>query len=505
MAATITVVCPNCQYPLRAKVEHIGKKGKCPSCQSIVPIRPAAGEIAPATMATLQRAAVPAAASSRTDVPPWLSGLFGAAATVALYLAVFFPVRATLFGQLFLDRGIIPYLTTLVTCWGIAHLVMKHQAVRRERAVAELELKLIPLELGMQVNAENVDQFLDHISSLPPRDQRSILARRIRGALEHFKHRNSVPEVQEYLSSQAEIDASTVDSGYTLLRSFIWCVPILGFIGTVMGISNAVGGLIPKGSAEPAASTPADLEPSAPRGEQAQPAPADDLKQAMGTVTAGLSTAFDTTLLALSMAILLLFPTEALRKSEYGMLDRIEEFCNESLLRRMAETRGATADMPGVVRDALHSAFQEHQRWLAQWQAQVAQLGQVIGGDFEQAVARLQERLSEAESGRLAQLRDSARAIEELFAQFGEATRSWRESAEQSLRSVQASIAASERLGGALARNLQLACETSQQLSGSTVPTTPTVSVAPLFAGPDQDGERSRGLFGRLFGRDKTS
>ena len=66
----------------------------------------------------------------------------------------------------------------------------------------------------------------------------SILGRHIQGALGRTRSRNSVPEVQEYLATQAEIDASSVDAGYTLLRAFIWAVPILGFIGTVMGIST---------------------------------------------------------------------------------------------------------------------------------------------------------------------------------------------------------------------------------------------------------------------------
>src|SRR5207248_10839997 len=129
---------------------------------------------------------------------------------------------------------------TLVTCWGLAILALKYVAVQRELRYTERELELIPLEIGMQITSANVDKFLENLGELPAQEQDSFLARRIRGALEHFKHRNNVSEVQSFLATQADIEASAVDSGYTLMRVFIWVCPILGFIGTVFGISDAV-------------------------------------------------------------------------------------------------------------------------------------------------------------------------------------------------------------------------------------------------------------------------
>jgi biopolymer transport protein ExbB/TolQ len=483
---------------MRASVEHIGKKGKCPNCQSLVEIRPTAEE-------TVRTRSVAAATSSRrdsvsghADVPVWISALAGAGLTAALYLAILLPIRSTYVGELFCGRGVIPVITTLVTCWGFAHLALKYRAVQRQRTIAGLELQLIPLEIGLQVTTDNVDQFLDHLATLPARDQNSIVARRIRGALEHFKHRNSVPEVQQYLSSQAEIDGSTVDSGYTLLRSIIWCVPILGFIGTVMGISDAVSDM--KDALQPAQTAAAETGEAAAESGDAQSGLGASMMNAMGGVTSGLSVAFDTTLVALAFAILLLFPTEALRKMEYAMLDRIEEFSNESLLRRMADVKGSTADMPAVVRDALHSAFQEHQRWLAQWQAQVGQLGQLIGSDFEQAVARVQDQLAAAEGTRLQQLRNTAQAVEELFGKFGQSTATWERSAAQALKSVEASVAASETLSVALTRNLELLNLAAER--AATLPRSEPLAAAPMLTATMSDGEpRGPGLLDRWFGR----
>lgn len=411
MATYVTVVCPQCSNRMKASSDYIGKRGRCPSCKALVEITATedGGSIAttfPATQAALSVAVKARAAS--TDPPVWLSGLIGVAATLVLYV-LFFAVRSTYVGELFVERGIIPYITVVVTCWGVAMLVLKFLAVKRQQSYAELELDLIPLEIGVQITPSNVDQFLANLGKLPAATRSSILGRRIQQALEHFKSRQNVPEVQSYLATQAEIDASAVDSGYTLLRAFIWAIPILGFIGTVLGISDAVSGL---------------------SGTLAQ---GKSVMDGLGVVTAGLAVAFDTTLVALAMAILLLFPTESLKKIEYAMLDRIEAFANESLLRRLADEGGAAdmEDMPEVVKFALESAFQEHQRWLAQWQAQVAELGKVVGGDFEQAVGRIQASLAQGDGEQIRKLHDAAQMLSDVFHKMTDVTVSLHQTEQQ--------------------------------------------------------------------------
>lgn len=460
MAATITVVCPSCRNEMRASSDHIGKRGRCPSCKALVEIAPSeADSDRRVTSATHRSADAGRRSSDTTDVKSWLAGLIAIATTAVLYLAVFLPTRGMFLGQLFMDRGPIPYIITLFSCWGAALLILKYVAVRKQRGFADLELEFIPLEIGLQVAPENVDQFIDHISDLPDDERQSILGHRIQGALEHFKHRNSVPEVQDYLSSQAELDASGVDSGYTLLRAFIWAIPILGFIGTVMGISEAVTGLkqaMPSGDST-VQNAPADN--GADDGAAANAADesiGQKMMQAMGQVTSGLSTAFDTTLLALVMAVLLLFPTESLRKSEYRMLDRIEEFTNESLLRRMSETKKLAGEAPQIVRDALQSAFQEHQRWLAQWQAQVQELGQVIGGEFENAVVNVQDQLVEFQQKQMEEVRGTAEMVRNAFEKFGETATTWESNTEASRRNLEQSLEVSAKLQEAVEANGKL-------------------------------------------------
>jgi biopolymer transport protein ExbB/TolQ/phage FluMu protein Com len=469
MATAITVVCPHCNHRMRASTEHIGRKGRCPSCKSLVEIKAPLGEESMVTLHPTATAGLPRHADVRlssTDVPAWLAGAIGAGVTAALYLAIFLPLRGKGFWlpDLFADRGPMQYCITLVVCWGLSLLLLKYLAVKKQLSYAELELELIPLEIGLQITPSNVDQFLGHLCQLTFAERLSILGRRIQGALEHFKSRNSVPEVQEYLAKQADLDASGVDSGYSLLRTFIWVIPLLGFVGTVVGISAAIAGLQNSlgGSSPPAATRGAEDQNAPP----ASSAPnSDQLMKGLHETTAGLSTAFDATLLALVMAIVLVFPVETLRKIEYRMLDRIEAFTNESLLRRMAEERTAYQHekLPEVVRDALDAAFQEHQRWLAQWQAQVGQLGQAIGNDFEAVAARVQEQMGRNEAARVQKMEEMNRVLGDIFRNAQDATATWQRSQQGMASQVQAVQQAAGQLQQSFAENSRFICELAQQ------------------------------------------
>jgi biopolymer transport protein ExbB/TolQ len=447
MAATFSLNCPHCNYRIRASTDHIGRTGRCPNCQGLVEIK-ASGEAKSMAVQAASRSAPPKAAS--TDSPSWLTGVIAVVVTVLLYLLVFMPLARTDFGQKFVNRGSVMYFETLFFCWGTTILALKYFAVKRQLSYAELELQLIPLEIGMQIDQSNVDQFLNNLMGQNQAVRSSILGRRITGALEHFRSRNNVSEVQSYLSTQGEIDASAVDSGYTLLKAFIWAIPILGFIGTVIGLSDAVGGLQSAGVSDDVTGA---------------------LQAAMTQVTRGLATAFDTTLVALVMAILLLFPMESLRRIEYAMLDRIEQFANESLLRRLSD-RQATPDadhLPEVVRQALDSAFQQHQKWLAQWQLQVSQLGQVVGAEFESAVVRVKEQLENTEAQRMAKLHELSRAIHDLLQTSSESTLTWHKSEQPLADRAQSLSSAVSRLDDSVAKVLdRVASVTSAQAPGGS-------------------------------------
>ena len=56
------------------------------------------------------------------------------------------------------------------------------------------------------------------------------------------KMANQEVQVASMMQSQSDIDANSIAGSYTISKVFLWAIPILGFIGTVLGISEAIGG-----------------------------------------------------------------------------------------------------------------------------------------------------------------------------------------------------------------------------------------------------------------------
>jgi len=143
--------------------------------------------------------------------------------------------------------------------------------------------------------------------------------------------------VANMMMSQSEIDAGTINSSYALLKVFLWAIPILGFIGTVIGISGAVAGF--SSSLQGAA----DIEV---------------LKASLGNVTSGLAVAFDTTLVALVMSLIISFPSNSMQKAEEDLLSWVDAYCNENLLKRLNDGGGIVGGASGESDSAIQSIAQ---------------------------------------------------------------------------------------------------------------------------------------------------
>ena len=178
-------------------------------------------------------------ASGPTDLRLSVTGAAAVVATLLFYGAVVFPLSGTYLGELFGDRGWVPYVISFLSMWAAVLLLLKYRLISRQREV--LELDLLPLRIAERITPDNASAFAAHLDELPPYTAANALVDRLRRALHHFEARRDAREVVDQLASQAQTNADTVESSYTMIRVFIWAVPILGFIGTVMGISAAVG------------------------------------------------------------------------------------------------------------------------------------------------------------------------------------------------------------------------------------------------------------------------
>ena len=212
--------------------------------------------------------------------------------------------------------------------WAVSILYLKYRKLCHQKAA--LLLDVLPMQLGKEINVGNVAQFIDHVYRLPRKLRDSLMVNRIRKALELFEVKQSVSDVREMMSSQSDIDSARIGGSYTLPKAFLWAIPLLGFIGTVLGLSHAIGGM-----------NFANVED------------VGKIVSSINNVTSGLGTAFDATLLGLVLAMMLNFPINSLSKHEDDNLNAIDAFCNEILLPRLNDGAGAGHGDTGAIADAV--------------------------------------------------------------------------------------------------------------------------------------------------------
>ncbi len=339
MTAYFRFSCPHCSRSLRISRDLAGQSRRCPHCRQSMRIpepepQPTQAEddlsnlVVPVTDPVRSSAVRPPRRARRrrskgrwfhagrsdsvsTDVSLPVSGAVGFALTV-IWLGILFPLRHTAAGALFWERGWVPFATTFLMFWSFSILFFKWVHLRTQREAMLLDV--LPTELSRQITPDSADRFLRHIEELPVSPQESFLVNRVVRGLEHFRVRQRAADTATMLESQSAIDASNVAGSFALLKVFIWSLPILGFIGTVIGISGAVAGLA--GSLDSASDV-------------------TQLKTALTGVFDGLKTAFDTTLLALIMSMMVKIPASGLQKSEEALITAVDEYCNENLLLRL--------------------------------------------------------------------------------------------------------------------------------------------------------------------------
>lgn len=143
-----------------------------------------------------------------------------------------------------------------------------------------------------------------------------LLFNRILTSLSNLRNLGRVTDVDEILRSQATTEESAMETTYSIIQGFLWAIPVLGFIGTVEGLSVAIG----SGSVLAAANGLLLIK--------------DSLKD----VTAGLSVAFETTMQGLVAALMLQLCVTALKKSEEEFMDECSEYCTRNIVGRLRMT-----------------------------------------------------------------------------------------------------------------------------------------------------------------------
>ena len=250
---------------------------------------------------------------------PYFAFIVGLVITVAFYLFIQM-MNIAFLKNLFMNRGWVPYAIVCMTGWSFALIFIKQMKIRAQRKSLGLDLFSSDFENNI-ISEDTVDMFLDRINQLADHPRSFVLLNRIIISLTNFRNLRRVGDVETILRAQAELDEDTSESSYTLLRGLLWSIPILGFVGTVLGLSEAIGAFAP---------ILADFS----GGDAAM----EELRGGLRDVVGGLATAFDTTLEALIAALLVNFFMTSAKQSEEQFLDDCREFCQIRIIGRLRLT-----------------------------------------------------------------------------------------------------------------------------------------------------------------------
>ena len=254
--------------------------------------------------------------------------LIGSAISLAFYAVVELGfIKFKIIDEYFAGHA-IEYVTTTLFLVGLASLFNKVVAswwsrsfVSRSRIILDqiLTPELRPVEdpqhptvalasvqeteSGLDLpECEAIVEQLDQQVAARPADK---VMRRVRDVLDRMVRSGSVDHLGDELRYASEVEADRVYDAYALFRVVIWAVPILGFLGTVVGITMAI----------------ANLSPEA-------------MEKSLPLVVSSLSVAFATTIQALSLSIVLMLAKYLVGLVENNLAVTVDHEAERALLGR---------------------------------------------------------------------------------------------------------------------------------------------------------------------------
>lgn len=181
----------------------------------------------------------------------------------------------------------------VLNCWlflvGIVFWVQRYSLFKSEEVAFD--------KIQMPQDSIPRDRVQKLIESMPEDYKNTLTLRRFREILQAFLYGEDIIRLNEELSRR---DMGGVERGHLILSSLTHIIPVIGFLGTVVGLSMGMI-VFPK------------------MGD------ASALRIALGDFATSLSVAFNTTLLALGFTVALILLTSFLRQREEALVSRVDE------------------------------------------------------------------------------------------------------------------------------------------------------------------------------------
>lgn len=240
-------------------------------------------------------------------------------------------VRQSYVGILLFERGFIQAIVVALAAFVVATTILKFLNLRGEhQTLSKIWIAdHIPLE---HPDAHEVSYFQERLIN-----DGSLIAVRCGRILKAYIKSGDRTVANEFALDDSSFYLSASEASYSVPRILVWAIPLLGFIGTVVGISGAVSGF--SGFLE----NSGDVE---------------QIKEGIGQVTSNLGLAFDTTLLALFLSVLVMIPLVLVERYESSLLLGIDVFINDKLLPRLKKKNDQLNEE--AIYQSVEGAIREH-------------------------------------------------------------------------------------------------------------------------------------------------
>jgi biopolymer transport protein ExbB/TolQ len=251
------------------------------------------------------------------------------ASLIGIPMAAIFYIALTRFG----------FEKTLLYRYAMCHLVAQVSVFMFAVALVSMILKLVQAKIESYRTSSSRRVLRDLVKSAPDESpvgaadwlekvwfaqansiKNSWLGQRVAEVVSRQTARGTCRHLEEDLKDLADKDADSQHDSYGLVRIVSWAMPMFGFLGTVIGISETLGRMDTK-------------------------ALASGSQDAMNSLTAGLYVAFDTTAVGLVLTMAAMFAMFVISSVETRLLTTIDREVNDNLQGLLCEDDSQPKDI----------------------------------------------------------------------------------------------------------------------------------------------------------------
>jgi len=314
----------------------------------------------------------------------------------------------------------IEYVITVTFFVGTAILIVKYFAILSQRQLLQ-QSPILPIET-QPLPASQAGNDLDIVMAYEKEKGVSLLTERLKILLHSIRRNNSAGNLDFETRSRAEDAAAKADADYGLIRLILWAIPMIGFLGTVIGITVALDNL--------------DL---------------NAMSESSKKLSAGLAVAFDTTGLAIALAVTLFFVQFLVYREESHLLaetDRLteQELCGRYDQNGQQKENEAVSTIRSMLEAITLSIEQATQRQTNIWEQSAETLKISLASALNESMEHHAKVLTEAEADLLSRAGKATIQFNEAFSNSAATILSLREETARQTETVREILGSNSQL-----------------------------------------------------------